>query len=192
MKTIINILIVLGIVWLAYMLYNSIREPIAFKGEKEKRETAVINKLKKIRQAQEIYRSVTGTFAGSFEALSDTIKNGQIPVLKVEGDPDDPTGGEFKIDTLYFSAADSVVAMGINVDSLRFIPYTNGESFNIAADTLTYQQTVVNVVEVGVARKVFMGEFADPRFAKYDDSYDPNKVLKFGDLSSPNTSGNWE
>lgn len=192
MKTVINLVIIAGIIGLAYLLYNSIQEPIAFKGEKEKREMAVVEQLKKIRQAQEIYRAVTGEFAGSFEALSDTIKNGQIPVLKVEGDPDDPTGGEFTVDTLYFSAADSVLAMGINVDSLRYVPYTDGASFNIAADTLTYQQTMVNVVEVGIARKVFMGKYADARFAKYDDSYDPNKVIKFGDLNSPNTAGNWE
>lgn len=192
MKTVISILTILGIIALAYLLIDSIREPIAFKDEKEKRERAVVNQLKKIREVQEIYRSVTGEFAGSFEALSDTIKNGQIPVLKVEGDPDDPEGGEFTIDTLYFSASDSVRNMGINVDSLKYVPYGEGSTFEIAADTMTYQQTMVNVVEVGVQRKKFMGPYADPRFAKYDNSYDPSSVLKFGDLSSPNTAGNWE
>jgi hypothetical protein len=192
MKTVINLLIILGIIGLAYLMVDSIREPIAFKNEKEKREAAVVEKLIKIRQVQEIYRSVTGEFASNFDSLSATITNGQIPVFKVEGDPDDPTGQEFTIDTLYFSAADSVRAMGINVDSLRFVPYGEGKTFDIEADTMTYQKSLVTVVEVGVMRKIFMGPYASPRFSKYDNSYDPSSKLKFGDMGSPNTSGNWE
>lgn len=192
MKTVITLLTIVGIIGLSYLLVDSIREPIAFKDEKEKREAAVVNQLKKIRSVQEIYRSVTGNFASNFDSLSYVIKNGQIPVLKIEGDPDDPESGEFTIDTLYFSAADSVKSLGINVDSLRFVPYSDGEVFEIAADTMTYQQTMVNVVEVGVIRKKFMGPYADERFAKYDNSYDPSTKIKFGDLSSPNTAGNWE
>lgn len=192
MKTVITLLTVAGIVGLAYLLIDSIREPIAFKDEKELREGAVIQKLKDIRTVQEIYRSVTGEFANNFDSLSYVIKNGQIPVLKIEGDPDDPTAGEFTIDTLYFSAKDSVLNLGINVDSLRYVPYSTGGVFDISADTMTYQQTMVNVVEVGVQRKVFMGPYADKKFAKYDNSYDPGSKIKFGDMTSPNTSGNWE
>ena len=192
MKTVISIITIIGIIVLGYLLYDSIREPIAFKNEKEKREQAVINKLKKIREVQEVYRAVTGDFAGNFDSLKHVIRTGQIPILKVEGDPDDPTGGEFTVDTLYFSAADSVESLGINLDSLEYVPYSSGATFDISADTMTYQQTLVNVVEVGVQRKKFMGKYADARFAKYDNSYDPDSKLKFGNMESPNTAGNWE
>ncbi|MDX1684608.1 MAG: hypothetical protein R3275_05180 [Saprospiraceae bacterium] len=192
MKTVISIITIIGIIVLGYLLYDSIREPIAFKNEKEKREQAVINKLKKIREVQEVYRAVTGDFAGNFDSLKHVIRTGQIPILKVEGDPDDPTGGEFTVDTLYFSAADSVESLGINLDSLQYVPYSSGATFDISADTMTYQQTLVNVVEVGVQRKKFMGKYADARFAKYDNSYDPDSKLKFGNMESPNTAGNWE
>ena len=90
------------------------------------------------------------------------------------------------------AAIDSINRMGINLDSLRFVPYGHGVVFDIQADTLTYQKTKVNVVQVGVRKKEFMGEWADERFAKYDNRYDPNAMLKFGDMSAPNTSGNWE
>ena len=82
--------------------------------------------------------------------------------------------------------------MELDLATLSKVPYTDGRDFSISADTLTYQSTLVNVVEVGTLRKDFMGKYADARYAKYDDSYDPMSVLKFGDMNSPNTSGNWE
>ena len=71
------------------------------------------------------------------------------------------------------------------------MPYTTGDVYTIAADTLTYQSTLVNVVEVSTRWKNFMGEYANPRFMKYDNSYDPNKTIKFGDMNAPNLAGNW-
>ena len=135
MKIIINILIVLGIIGLAYLLVQSIQEPIAFKAEKDKREDAVVDKLKKIRQTQEVYRGVTGTFAHTFDTLEQVIKTGRIAVEKVIGDPDDPSGVAFTIDTIWFNAADSVRALGIKIDSLRFVPYGDNVQFDIDADT---------------------------------------------------------
>ncbi|NNE27785.1 MAG: hypothetical protein HKN09_13145 [Saprospiraceae bacterium] len=57
---------------------------------------------------------------------------------------------------------------------------------------MTYQSTLVSVVEVGTRWKEFMGEYGSIRYAKYDNSYDPNRMLKFGDMSAPNLTGNWE
>lgn len=193
MRLIINILLVLGIVLGIYLLYSSIQEPIAFNAEKAKREQAVIEKLTKIRQAQEMYRNITGHYASNFDTLAYVLKNGQFMIIQAFGDPDDPTNTEkIQRDTLLKPAKDSLLVLGWNVDSLRYVPYGDGQLFTIQADTMTYQSTLVDVVEVGVARKVFMGKFGDIRFAKYDDSYDPNAQLKFGNMFAPNTAGNWE
>lgn len=193
MRLIINILLVLGIVAGIYLLVNSIREPIAFSAEKSKREVAVIEKLKQIRQAQEMYRNIVGHYAPNFDTLAMVLKNGSFMIVQAFGDPDDPTNTEkISRDTLYKPAKDSLKSLGWNVDSLRFVPYADGAAFDLKSDTLTYQSTVVDVVEVGVKRKVFMGEFADKRFSKYDDKYDPEAPIKFGNLFAPNTAGNWE
>ena len=40
--------------------------------------------------------------------------------------------------------------------------------------------------------KVFMGKYAGKRFKKYDDRYNPNAIMKFGDLGKPTVAGNWE
>ena len=194
MRLIINLLLLALVAFLIFLLVQSISEPIAFKAEKDKRENAVIDKLMQVRQAQEIYRSIhDGSFAGSWEDLKTTLKTGRIPYVSVIGDPDDPNfTGEITYDTTFIEARDSVRSLGWNVDSLQYIPYGGGKSFEIKADTLSYQKTLVNVVEVGTSRKTFMGKYADAAFRRYDASYQPGSFIKFGDMNKPNLSGNWE
>ncbi|MCB9309533.1 MAG: hypothetical protein H6567_05690 [Lewinellaceae bacterium] len=195
MRNIINVVLALLTVFFAYWLYNTIREPIRFAAEKSKRGDAVISKLKDIQSAEDVYRMVTGKFAGNFDQLRDTINNGNIALIKLTADPNDPTNQDkFVKSVTYKSAKDSLRAIlmhDVNLDSLKYIPYSDGKTFDIAADTLTYQNTLVQVVQVGTKWKDFMGEYADPKFKKYDNFYDPEKALKFGDMNSPNTNGNW-
>ncbi len=193
MRILINLVLAAIIIGLIWVLISSIREPIAFKAEKERRERAVIDKLMKIRTTQEAFRNIKGGFANSFDSLSYVLETDSFSIISVIGDPDDPDfTGEIIYDTTYMPAIDSIKAMGINLDSLRFVPFGNGAEFEIQADTITYQSTNVPVVEVGVRRKYFMGPYADPRFARYDTSYDPNSYIKFGNMNAPNLSGNWE
>lgn len=195
MRLVINLVLVAIIAFLLYALYTSIKEPIAFKAEKERRERVIVERLMKIRTAQEAFRDITGVFAHNFDTLSQVLNTGQFKVVQVFGDPDDPNfTGQITYDTIYVPAADSLHrVLGINnFDSLRYVPFGGGQTFNISADVIDYQKTMVPVVEVGAQRKVFMGRFADKRFARYDQKYDPESLLKFGNMYSPNLSGNWE
>lgn len=195
MRTIINVILVLVILAMIYLLYAGISEPIKFKEEKEKREDAVVQKLMDIREAQEHYRAITGgEFADSFEKLKDTLTYGVFYNLKLDEveNPDDPNNPIIMRDTTAIPARDSIPKLGINLDSLQYVPYSKGKTFDIAADTLTYQKTLVNVVEVKTKKKTFMGKYADNRYQRYDDFYDPEDYLKFGDMGKPNLSGNWE
>ena len=193
MKVAINLLLTALIFLLIYMIYTSIREPIAFQEEKGRRVDVVIARLKQIKTSQEIYRTIKGTFAGSFEELINVLKTEKIPFEKIENDPTDPTNEDkFIRSTSYSPAIDTINAMGINLDSIPFVPFTNGLKFEIAADTIEYQSTKVPVVQVGTKWKTFMGEFGDPKYKKYDKYFDPEKLLKFGDMTTPNLNGNWE
>ena len=193
MRLVINLVLAALIVGLVWVLISSIREPIAFKAERQKREQAVIDKLMMIRQAQEAFRDIKEGFAPSFDSLKKVLRNDSFMVINVEGDPDDPNfTGVVTYDTFYFPAYDSIVSLGIRLDSMEFVPFGQGDTFDIEADTITYQSTLVNVVEVGTVRKTYMGRFGDPSFARYDQSYNPNSVIKFGDMNKPNLSGNWE
>lgn len=192
MRLLFNIIIIALIALLAYMLYNSINVPIKFQAEKQKREAKVIAQLEDIRDAQEIFRKITGKFAGDFDTLAHVLRNDSIPTINLEEDPEFPGDPDKFIKTTTYSAAiDSIRSLGISLDSLGYIPYASAK-FDIEADTLRYQSTLVNVVQVGTKYKNFMGDFADPKFAKYDQSYNPEKLIKFGDLTKPNISGSWD
>ncbi|MBK7220829.1 MAG: hypothetical protein IPH94_05655 [Saprospiraceae bacterium] len=193
MKVAINLLLTALIFLLIYMIYTSIREPIAFQEEKGRRVDVVIARLKQIKTSQEIYRSIKGNFAGSFEELINVLKTDKIPFEKIENDPSDPTNEDkFIRSTSYAPAIDTINAMGINLDSIPFVPFTSGQKFEIAADTIEYQNSKVPVVQIGTKWKVFMGPFGDAKYKKYDKYFDPEKMLKFGDLTTPNLNGNWE
>lgn len=191
MKIVINLVLLLITAVLIYMLYNSIQEPIAFQTAKDKREQAVVDRLIQIRKAQEMFRDIKGGFAPNFDTLRYVLQNDRFAIINVKGDEDDPNNPVIIRDTIYRPAIDSIRALGINLDSLQNVPYSNAK-FDIDADTLTYQQTLVSVVEVGTKRSNFMGKYADKKYARYDNSYDPNKPLKFGDMNSPKLAGNWE
>ncbi len=178
--------------FLGYLVYSSIQEPIAFSAEKGKRSDAVAAQLTKIRTLQEIYRSIKGSYAGDFQELVTTIKNDSIPFENIEGDPDDPTNlDKVRRFVTYQSALDTVKAMGISLENLDVIPYTDGQKFTMQTDTIEYQSTMVNVIEVGTTWKTFMGEYADPKYKKYDNRYNPDAAFKFGDLSTPSLNGTW-
>lgn len=192
MRLALNLALLLVIGVLIWLLVAGIREPIAFQAEKTKRRDRVSERLKDIRTSQELYKAIHGDYAGSFDTLIQILKTDSIPEFKIIGDPDDPENSEFTIDTLYFSAFDSIKGLKINLDSIRYIPYSGKKEFTIKTDTMTYQKTMVNVLEVSASYRDFMGRFASNRYSKYDKSYDPNAIIKFGDMNSPNLSGNWE
>lgn len=193
MKVLINAILVLLTLMLVYFLYQSISEPINFIDQKLYREKFVIDRLKDIRTSQEIYREITGKFAGNFDTLINTLKTKPIPIIKIIGNPDEiKSVKDVKYETVYLSAIDSINKLEINLDSLKFIPFGGGKIFEIQAAEIEYQKTKVNVVEVGARYKDFMGPFGDIRFKKYEKGFSPDNLLKFGDLGAPNITGNWE
>ncbi len=178
---------------LGWLLYRSIEEPITFADEREVRQDAVEEQLKTIRSTQEMYRDITGVFASNFDTLKQVLRNENFMEVRILGDPDDPDfDPTTAYDTIYMPAIDSIQKLGIDLDRLEYVPYTEDVVFDIAADTIDYQSTKVPVVQVGIPYKEFMGRFADSRFKRYDQRYDPNKPIKFGDLSKPSLAGNWE
>lgn len=193
MRKIFNAVFLLLAAGLAFLLYKSIEEPIAFDRDRVVYEEAVKKRLIEIREAQEMYQDMEGEYADNFDTLTYKLRNGQFSRIKVIGDPDDPNFvGQIVYDTTFSPAIDSVEAMGIILDSLEVVPYGNGATFDIAAKVIPYENTEVAVVQVGTQFKTFMGIYADPRFKRYDNFYDPNEYIRFGDLTKPSLAGTWD
>jgi len=194
MKYLINLLIVGAVALLAYLLYYGINEPIKFKAELDSRKNVVTDKLEQIRKAQEIYRDIKGEYAGTFDSLAYVLNVDSIPIRQLLADPEDPENPDkFITNIILRSAKDSIDAMGINLKELAFVPYTDNKTrFDMVADTTTYQQTLVPVLEVMTKWSDFMGDFSDPRFSMYQKDYNPAARIGFGSLNSPNLEGNWK
>ena len=193
MKYVINLVVLAIIVGLVYVLFSGIQEPIKFRKEKERRKNIVVEQLENIRTSQELYREIRGSYAGTFEELKEVLTNDSIPFIQLLPDREEPDNPDkFLTNTIYYSAIDSINGMGIDLDNMRFVPFADeGTEFTLVADTTVYQSTNVPVVECMTRWEVFMGEFADPRFKQYDDTYDPQARIGFGSLNSPNLEGNW-
>ena len=193
MRTIFSLLFLVLAGVLAFFLYKSIEEPIAFANVRAERDNAVSNKLEMIRDAQEVYRDITGVFAPRFDTLKQVLTEGEAMQIKVIGDPDDPNfTGEITYDTTYIPASQLVAERNIILEDLEKVPFGEGADFDIEAAVIPYQSTTVPVVQVGVRKKVYMGAYADARFQQYDQSYEPNKPMKFGDLNKPTLTGSWQ
>lgn len=178
MKTlnILKIALFLVIMVLAYFLVETISEPIRFEKEKAVRYAQVIERLKMIRTAQIAHRDVKGTFSDDWNELVDFIKNGELQVVKVIGNPDDSLDvlAGITYDTLMVSVADSFFR-DYPIDSISYIPFTAGKQFSLQAGQVTKGNIKVNVFQV---------EDTAP--------FDPRKVLRVGSMSDANLSGNWE
>lgn len=194
MRTLFSLLFLALAGVLAFFLYKSIEEPIAFANVRAERDEVVANKLEMIRKAQEIYRDITGEFAGNFDTLKQVLTEGRLLEVKVIGDPDDPNFvGEITYDSSYVAASKLVADRKIVLDDLEKVPYTNGAEFDIESKVIPYQSTDVAVVQVGVRRKVYMGEeYGDIKYKQYDQTYDPNAPMQFGSLTKPTLTGTWQ
>ena len=197
-KTILNIVLIALFLGLVYVLVDLIRTPIAFQNEKDTRERAVATQLKKLRTAQQAFKSITGKYANDFDTLSDVLSNGQFKIITVIGDAD--AGDAVTKSESFVSAADSMATLGINtsVDSLSYVPFgSEGAAFQMEAKEIEYQSTTVQVVEVKIPWKDFMGDYANAKYKRYDGTYNPddptekNYFLKFGDLNKPTLNANW-
>lgn len=90
MKKVINIILGLCIVGMAYLYYGSLMGPIKFTKEKEKRDNAVISRLLDIKSAQTEYRNQHGgAYTASFNTLIDFVKTSQVPIIRKIGNLSD-------------------------------------------------------------------------------------------------------
>lgn len=199
MKTVYQIALAVIIAILGYFLYESIMEPIRFEKEKNRRYNATIERLKSIRTAQDAYRSRFGKYTGSFDTLINFMKEGQIKVVKQIGSEDDSLAViQKKVfrDTFLIPVRDTILK-GYPYDSLRFVPFTGGDQFELAAGELKTQSGVsVKVFECKAPNKVILKGLNRQEIINIDDlAKKLNKYpgLKVGSLTeATNNAGNWE
>ena len=82
LKNIIQIVLAVVIIGLAYVLFNSITKPMKFENEFNNRRNACAQKLKAIRTLEEAYKLTYGCYTGSFDTLVNRLLNEDSLLIK--------------------------------------------------------------------------------------------------------------
>jgi len=198
MKKIVQIVLALVIIGLAYLVFESIMEPVRFNQEKANREKVVIQRLKDIRSSQLIYKQLKGSYAADFDTLITFLKIAEIPVVKIIPDPTDTTYTRTINDTVGFiNVADSLFGKktGFTFTNFKTIPFSGGIIFKLQADTIDRGGVDVNVFEAKAPFKSFLKGMDEQTIAnlisKFED-IEKYPGLKVGSMVEPSTDGNWE
>ncbi|MBP5365788.1 MAG: hypothetical protein J6Y82_07675 [Bacteroidales bacterium] len=207
-KIVLHIVFLGTIVFLAYLLYESIMEPIRFQEQYDKRKTAIVNRLKQIRDVQVAYKANYNKYTGSFDTLIDFAKNGNMKLVMMEGSLTDSLlkegwteakaikAGIIKRDTVYVAIKDTL-CKDYNPDSLRFVPFTNNQKFEMGASAITTSSgLVIPVFEASVTNRVFLKGLDNQQRINMDKEAEQLgrfPGIKVGSLEEANNNaGNWE
>lgn len=207
MKKVLQIALLLAIVGLGYLLYESIATPIRYDGEQTKRYSKVIQRLKDIRTAQIAYKSEYGKFTSSFDTLANFVKHGFFNVETRIGSADDSAAvskGLFKRTKVQVSVLDSLFkGNAALVDSLQYIPYGGGSKFEMGAgELMTASKVPVKVFEAKAPDSIIFRSFildnSGYKQILVNKTSEKKKLdkypgLKVGSLTeATNNAGNWE
>jgi hypothetical protein len=196
-RTIIQVVLLLIIIVLAYLVYQSVNKPLVFNAEKDKREVVVIQDLKDIRSGQQIYKKMYNKYAANFDTLLTFLREGEIPIVKKIPDPEDTTLTRTINDTIgYISVVDSLFGRRahFSLDSLINIPGW-GERYSLEAGRIERGGLRVHVFEA-TAHYNFILKGMDHQMiinlikARKDIEKYPG--LKVGSMEEPSIDGNWE
>ena len=196
-RNIIQIVLLIVIIILAYLVYKSVNKPLGFNAEKDSRETLVIQDLKDIRSGQQIYKKMHDKFASDFDTLLMFLRDGEIPIVKKVPDPEDTTFTRTINDTIgYISVADSLYGHRAHfiLDSLPFIPMA-GKKYNLEAGEITRGGLNVHVFEAQAHYKDILKGMDYQmiiNLIKARKDIDKYPGLKVGSMIEPSTDGNWE
>ena len=194
----INIGLALVAILLAYLVFDSIRQPVVFENVRKEREVQVVQSLKDIRSTQTLFKQTYNRFTGDFDSLAEYIKNGQLPVVNIVADPNDTTFTKTINDTVGFvSVYDSLFAKRDNFDinSLRVVPFSQGEVFEMQAGYIMRGGLKVAVFEAKTPYKTYLWDLDQQRVNNLKaEQEDLSKYpgLKVGSMDEPSLNGNWE
>ena len=194
---IIQVVLLLVIIVLAYLVYESINKPLKFNAAKDLRADVVIQDLKDIRSGQLIFKKMHNEYAANFDTLLQFLREGQIPIVKKIPDPDDTTFTRTINDTLgYITVADSLYGRKLHfiLDSLAYIPMS-GVMYNLDAGEVEKGGLKVHVFEATAHYSDILKGLDNQlviNLIKSRNDIEKYPGLKVGSMEEPSTDGNWE
>jgi FtsP/CotA-like multicopper oxidase with cupredoxin domain len=191
---------------LAYLIYLSVMEPITFNKNREERFSAVIEKLKDIRDAQVAYRTVNGEFAKDFETLISFIDTGVYTITQQKDSSFMRYNRVYRIDMQVdtvvvdtlgtVTVKDSLFKGDSSYKTLFSVPFAqNGERFEMKSDVVNKQGFDAPVFEASVKKDVVLYDQPKELLARENTHSSIEEVngntITVGSLTDVSTSGNW-
>ena len=192
----------------------------------EYRKGVGVQRMKDLRTLQEAYKSVYGKFSQSADSLADFYKNGQMEVLMQIGSNDDSVAvanteklkkssrGKLTPEMMYklyqegqnlvFSISSKINVRDtifknrsdFNIDSLRYIPFSQGDTIQMDAIIKEVSGVKVPLFEARMPYKSLLKGLDNQLRINLDaDCRASNRYegLQVGSISAPNNNaGNWE
>jgi len=225
-KNIFKVVMVVAIIFMAFLCYRSIEEPIEFENQKEIRQAAVIKRLVDIRKAEMDFKDAKGHYTASFDSLITFVKTAKKAVVRKEGritdqqlskgltekkalkltraeaaqygvDNYDAFKASFKRDTVFESILVAEFGANYPIDSIAYVPFTNGQKFTLETGSYTNKsEQVIPLFEARVDNNIYLNGLNRQEIVNMnDDAENLGKYagLKVGDKTTPNNNaGNWE
>ncbi len=229
MKKVINVILGICVVGLLYICWRSIKDTEDFDATVAARENVVKARLMEIRSAEEAWKAQhDGVYCSDWSELIKFVKEGKLPVVMKQGvlTEDQMNKGlteskaaaivnsgdqaaiaanglqNFKRDTIWVSLQDSLYNYeGFVADSLRYIPFSQGDTFEIiAVPNTTRSGTIIQVMECNAPDSSFlkgMGKAGSRLIYNRNEEANAKGAypgLKIGDAGNNwnNNAGNWE
>lgn len=208
MKLVIQLVLWIVIIFLGYLVFNSVYEPIQFNKIKEKRYAKVIENLKDIREAEMAHRTVTGRFEGNWDSLVRFIDTAQFTLTQRR----DTTilDEEYRklygvdkykevvvIDTLgYRSVKDSLFGNSDRYKTMMNVPIQGVDAkFELEAGTLDKNGAQIPVFEAKVAKAAILHDQDRDLVLQENEVVSVDNVngpyISVGSMEEVKTSGNW-
>lgn len=205
MKKVIQILLVLVIIFLAWMLWRQFAQPLEFEKLRAQRNSEVISRLKDIRAAQRAFRQAHQRFTPSMDSLILFVQNDSMTFERAIGSMDDSVAlAEGRVSRVSFKipVRDTIFAgrklTNADIENFRYIPFSDNKEFLMDAGTLeTGSGVVVPVFEAKAPFKDYLD--AEGYHQQLVNLIDQSKTLdqypglRVGSMTAAtNESGNWE
>ncbi len=211
-KKLLQIILALAAIGLAFYVYVLISTPIQFDQELKTRSADVIKQIKDIRTAERQFKSKYQHFTADFDSLINFVLYETMEGERKLIDEDDSAamaqakkryGKKFKnVEKFTYSVKDSLFKhlSEEQVKNLRYIPHTNNQTeFYLDADILTTEsKIVIPTVECRAPYKAFLDtvKYRQEVINLIDsdiNTFNRYPGIKFGSMESGNNeAGNWE
>lgn len=207
MKLIIQLLLWIVIIFLGYLVFNAVYDPVQFNKVKEKRYAKVIERLQDIRAAQIAHQEVTGTYAKDFDRLIRFIDTAEF-VLTQRRDTtvlDEEYRKTYNvdqymdivlIDTLGYASVKDSLFKDDRYKQMMKVPVEGIDAeFEMDAGTVVKRENRLPVFEVKVDKAVVLHDqdrdlvLQERQVVSVDQVNGP--YIKIGSMEDVTTASNW-